>query len=194
MLQPITLRGKFAGLEPLETHHVEALGDAASDGELWNLKVTTVPSRQGMANYVQTALNNQAAGEQQAFVIKRLADDKVVGCTRYYQINLENRNLSIGFTWHAESVQRTAINTECKLLLLTHAFEELKCIGVAFHVDDTNLKSQTAVQRLGATKEGILRNHMIMPDGRFRHTHCYSIIDTEWPAVKPKLIDRLTKG
>lgn len=180
-------------LEPMQISSCEALIEAAADGHLWNLKVTQVPSPEQMSGEISDALDKKARGEQFPFVICRLEDEKVVGSTRYYQIDALNRNLSIGFTWYSKSAQRTAINTECKLLLLSHAFENLGCISVAFHVDGINHVSQAAVKRLGASHEGILRNHKIMPDGRIRHTHCFSIIDSEWPHIKQQLEQRLAR-
>ena len=184
----LRLVGQHALLEPLTNAHHDDLCAATMDGELWKLKCTTVPSPTTMAETIASALRDDTAARLQfPFVVRRLSDNKVVGCTRYYWIRPEHRNLSIGFTWYAKSVQRTAINTECKFLLFKHAFEELGCISVALHVDDTNTVSQKAVERLGAKHEGVLRNDRIMPDGRIRHTYCYSITNSEWPAVKERL-------
>lgn len=187
----LLLQGKYAALEPLAMDHVEALVRAASDGELWNLRFTGVPSIEGMRDSVQQALDNRDEGRDLPFVVRRLSDQKIVGATRYYYIEPDHRNLSIGYTWYAESAQRTPINTECKLMLLRHAFEVLGCISVQWHTDDQNKRSQAAIQRLGATFEGVLRNHKIMPDGRYRHTHCYSMLDSEWPEAKRSLTRRL---
>lgn len=187
----LILRGEHAALEPLTASHTNQLGDAAADGELWNLHFTSVPNRDHVSSYISEALHYQKQGIQQPFVVKRLNDNRIVGCTRYYDIDRKHRTIAIGYTWYSKSVQRTAINTECKLLLLTHAFEELNCISVAFHTDDQNTVSQVAITRLGAKKEGVLRNNKIMPDGRIRDTWCFSIIDSEWPEVKQKLVSRL---
>ena len=187
----LTLKGEFASLEPLSVEHIDELTVAAADGELWNLACTSVPSPQTMAETISEALKEKHSGDQFPFIVRRLADNKIVGSTRYYSIRPEHRNLSIGFTWYAKSAQRTVINTQCKFLLLKHAFETLNCISVALHVDDTNLVSQAAVKRLGAKHEGILRNDRIMPDGRIRNTYCYSILDVEWPEVKQGLVGRL---
>ena len=187
----LVLKGEFASLEPLSVKYIDELIAAASDGELWNLTCTSVPSPQTMAETISEALKEKQSGSQFPFVVRRLSDNKIVGSTRYYSIRPEHRNLSIGFTWYAKSAQRTVINTQCKFLLLEHAFETLNCISVALHVDDTNLVSQAAVKRLGAKQEGILRNDRIMPDGRIRNTHCYSIIDNEWPDIKRGLEGRL---
>jgi len=189
----LTLRGKHASLEPLQLSHVSDLNEAAVDGELWHLSVTTVPSKQSMLNYVEHALRQRDSKLELPFVVRRLSDNKVVGTTRYYQIRPEHRNFSIGYTWYSESVQRTAINTECKLMLLQHAFEEAGCISVQWHTHHDNKRSQAAILRLGASFEGVLRNHMILADGRIRHTHCFSMLDDEWPASKAYLTERLEK-
>ncbi|MBX2848487.1 MAG: GNAT family N-acetyltransferase [Acidiferrobacterales bacterium] len=186
------LIGQFAILEPLRDEHLDELITAVKDGELWNLTCTTVPSPTTMAQTIDEALKEKLEGGQFPFVVRRVADDKIVGSTRYYFIRPKNRNLSIGFTWYSKSAQRTVINTQSKLLLLSYAFETLNCISVAFHVDDTNLVSQAAVKRLGAKHEGVLRNDRIMPDGRIRNTHCFSIIDSEWPTIKEKLTSILS--
>lgn len=186
------LLGQYVALEPLQTEHVDELNRAAADGELWNLHFTTVPNAEAMPKMVAKALANRKAGTEFPFVVRRLSDNQIVGTTRYYFIEPEHRNLSIGYTWYAKSAQRTATNTECKLLLLTHAFEQLGCIGVQWHTDGENKRSQAAIERLGAKFEGVLRNHKIMPDGRYRHTHCYSMLDDEWPAAKMFLTERLS--
>ncbi|MGK0375873.1 MAG: RimJ/RimL family protein N-acetyltransferase [Arenicella sp.] len=187
----LILTGKHASLEPLKLSHVADLNDAAADGELWHLSVTTVPNKQDMKDYVEHALRQRDSFNELPFVVRRLTDDKVVGTTRYYQIKPEHRNFSIGFTWYSKSAQRTAINTECKLMLLQHAFEQAGCISVQWHTYHGNKRSQAALLRLGACFEGVLRNHMILADGRIRHTHCYSMLDDEWPASKSHLLGRL---
>lgn len=189
----LSLVGTHAALEPIQFKHAEALGVAASDGELWNLSFTTVPTPEGMPALVKETLSKRDSGHQLPFVIRRLSDDKIVGSTRYYNVMPEHRNLSIGYTWYSASAQRTAINTECKFMLLEHAFDVLGCISVSWHTHQDNLRSQAAIKRLGAKEEGVLRNHMIMPDGSFRHTHCYSMLDSEWPASKAFLSARLAQ-
>jgi RimJ/RimL family protein N-acetyltransferase len=189
----LTLRGQFVSLEPLTLGHQGELVEAASDGQLWNLNFTSVPNDATVAAYATEALENKAKGSQQPFVVRSLSTGGIVGCTRYYDIELRHRNLAIGYTWYAKSVQRTAVNTECKLLLLTYAFEVLGCISVAFHTDNLNKDSQAAITRLGASKEGVLRNHRIMPDGRIRDTWCFSIMDSEWPEIKHRLQQRLAQ-
>lgn len=191
MSQDLMLKGDHAALEPMQLSHVVDLNSAASDGELWQLKVTTVPTEQGMQIYVEQALKQRTKGYQLPFVIRRLSDNKIVGTTRYYQISPTNRNCSIGYTWYSKSAQRTGINSECKLMLLEHAFEKAACISVQWHTHHENTRSQAAITRLGASFEGVLRNHMILADGRIRHTHCFSMLDTEWPASKAFLQSRL---
>jgi len=193
LTQQLTLSGKHASLEPMQLSHVGDLNDAAADGELWRLRVTTVPKEPRMLNYVEHALQKRDLGIELPFVVRRLSDNRVVGSTRYYHIKPEHRNLSIGYTWYSESVQRTAINTECKLMLLRHAFEEAACISVQWHTHHDNIRSQAAILRLGAHFEGVLRNHMILSDGRIRHTHCFSMLDDEWPASKAYLTKSLEK-
>lgn len=191
-LEPnLILSGDFASLEPLNAEHEPELIEAARDGALWELEFTIVPSPQTAAQYIQQALASKAAGQQQPFVVRRLSDNKIIGCTRFYEMQQEHRNLSIGYTWYAHSAQRTAINTECKKLLLAYAFEQLNCISVMFHTDDQNVRSQAAITRLGAKKDGVLRNHRIVPSGRYRHTWQYSIIDSEWPEIKANLEEKL---
>lgn len=198
LLPSLTLTGSYAALEPMSLDHVGELGKAACDGELWALHVTSVPkANDGLEDvlaYVKKALVTRDLGEALPFVVRRLSDNSIVGSTRYYRISCANRNLSIGYTWYAKSAQKTAINTECKLMLLKHAFEVLGCISVQWHTHHENYASQAAIERLGAVKEGVLRNHVIMPDGSFRHTHCYSLLDTEWPASQAFLTERLNRS
>jgi RimJ/RimL family protein N-acetyltransferase len=190
----LKLCGERVSLEPLQNQHCTELGDAAADGELWNFHFTGVPNREAVAAYVHAALENKLSGTQHPFIVRRISDSKLTACTRYYDIEPSHPNLAIGYTWYSKSVQRSAVNTETKLLLLSHAFERLGCISVAFHTDDQNLASQAAIARLGASKEGVLRNHKRVPDGRIRHTCCYSITDSEWPAIKQGLTNRLRAG
>lgn len=188
----LSLKGDFASLEPLERHHVAELNLAASDGDLWLLKVTTVPTADTMLAYVDKALKNKEQGRELPFVIRRLSDNKIVGTTRYYAISNEHKNLSIGYTWYSASAQRTPINTECKFMLLRNAFDKAKCISVQWHTYHGNTRSQQAILRLGAKFEGVLRNHMILPDGRIRHTHCFSMLDSEWPDARNALVNKLS--
>jgi len=189
----LSLAGSIVSLQPLQKTHADDLLAAASDGELWGLKYTSVPGPDTITETIDEALKQRNRGRQLPFVVRSLNDNKIIGATRYYLIDPDNRNLSIGYTWYAKSVQRTGANTECKLLLLTHAFETLGCISVQWHTDNLNKRSQAAIERLGAKFEGILRNHRIMPDGRYRHTYCYSMLDDEWPAAKKFLSERLAQ-
>ena len=188
---PVKLEGQHTRLEPLSLAHQEALIAAAGDGELWNSIVTIVPTRDTMAEYLQDALTAQAQGSELPFVVIQKATNRIVGTTRFYYIQPHQRNASIGYTWVATSAQRTAVNTESKLLLLTHAFEHWNCVRVEFVTDVLNQQSRAAILRLGARQEGILRNHLIMPNGRIRDSVCFSIIAEEWPEVKAGLKARL---
>lgn len=187
----VILEGQHVRLEPLSSVHEESLIAAAEDGELWNSKVTIVPTRATMGSYIATALNAQAQGRELPFVIIRKASGGVVGSTRFYDIEVADRRLEIGYTWLAASAQRTEVNTESKLLLLTHAFERWRCIRVALITDVLNQQSRATILRLGAKQEGILRNHMIMPDSRYRDSVSFSIIEAEWPEVKSRLEAKL---
>lgn len=189
-LQP-TLRGDLVELRPLQAGDAHALLAAAADGELWNMTLTTVPGPGTVDAYVATALRGRDAGGMMPFAIVRRGPDggagTVVGCTRYWKVDRANRKLEIGHTWLARSAQRTGVNTEAKFLLLRHAFEAMGCVRVQFQTDVLNERSRAAILRLGAVQEGILRCERIMPDGRRRDTVRFSIIDTEWPAVKANL-------
>lgn len=189
---PVTLTGTAVELRPLRTEDAPALLAAAADGELWNLTVTVVPNADTVDRYIATALEWAAAGTAMPFVIVDRATDRVVGCTRYWRIDRVNRCVEIGHTWLSQSAQRTRINTEAKYLLLTHAFEAMACIRVQFTTDELNEKSRAAILRLGAVQEGIIRNERIMPNGRIRNAYFFSILDTEWPAVKRNLEAKLS--
>ncbi len=188
---PIILEGRHVRLEPLSLTHEESLIAAAGDGELWDSNVTVVPTRARMAGYIETALKAQAVGRELPFVIVRKLSDQIVGTTRFYDIERIDRRVAIGYTWLAASAQRTAVNTEAKLLLLTQAFERWGFIRVELITDVLNQQSRTAILRLGAKEEGVLRNHMVMPGGRYRDSVCFSIIETEWPEVKARLERKL---
>ncbi len=189
-LQPVTLRGSHVLLEPLQPDHAEALARAAEDGELWRLWYTSVPSAKQVDSYIDTALEQQRAGRSLPFVVRDVAG-VVVGSTRYCNVDGPSRRLEIGYTWYARRVQRTALNTEAKRLLLGHAFETLGCIAVEFRTHWHNQQSRQAIARLGAKQDGVLRNHMIMPDGSYRDTVVFSVIDSEWPTVRRSLDFRL---
>lgn len=184
---PLTLAGRHASLEPLTQSHLAEIQAAANDGELWKLFFTSVPSFENTQNWLNLALEMQEQQKALPFVVRENTGGKIVGATRYCNMDHNNKRLEIGYTWYAKSVQRSAINTECKLLLLTHAFEVFECIAVEFRTDWFNKKSQAAITRLGAKQDGILRNHMILPDGRVRDTVVYSILQHEWVGVKKNL-------
>jgi len=188
---PVSLEGRHVRLVPLEPAHGAALIAAADDGELWKSTMTIVPARDTMSDYIGTALAAQASGRELPFVIMRKPSGQIVGSTRFYNIERQDRNAEIGYTWIAASAQRTAANTEAKLLLLTHAFESWRCIRVSLITDVLNQQSRAAILRLGAKEEGILRNHLIMPGGRYRDSVCFSIIEAEWPEVKARLETKL---
>jgi RimJ/RimL family protein N-acetyltransferase len=188
---PVILEGHHVRLEPLTRAHEESLNAVAADGELWKSTVTIVPTPAEMAGYITEALDAQAKGDELPFVIIRKSTGRTVGTTRFYLIDRINRHVEIGYTWVAASAQRTAVNTEAKLLLLTHAFETWRCIRVSLITDVLNQQSRAAILRLGAKEEGIFRNHLIMPDGRYRDSVGFSIIETEWPEVKARLEARL---
>ncbi|MBS0212693.1 MAG: GNAT family N-acetyltransferase [Proteobacteria bacterium] len=192
-LQAVTLRGPLASLEPLRSEHVPALREAAADGELWKLWYTTVPTPAAMEAYVATALAEQAAGVSLPFVVRDAGGD-AVGTTRYMHAEARHRRLEIGSTWYARRAQRTGLNTQAKLLLLRHAFDVLDCIAVEFRTHWFNFRSRTAIARLGAKQDGVLRQHQILPDGSFRDTVVFSIIASEWPAVRTHLQALLAKG
>ncbi|MGY2275425.1 MULTISPECIES: GNAT family N-acetyltransferase [Pseudomonas] len=187
----ITLTGTTVELLPLQREHRAALLDAAADGELWNLKVTNVPGPDTVDQYIDTALTGRDAGSVIPFTLVRREDGQVVGSTRFWKVDRVNRKLEIGHTWLALSTQKSAINTEAKLLLLTYAFEVLDCVRVQFTTDELNEKSRAAILRLGAVQEGIVRHERIMPDGRKRNSVRFSIIDSEWPQVKANLQAKL---
>lgn len=180
------LQGKHVSLEPLSLEHVAGLQHAARDGELWNLWFTSVPHPESASQYVEQALALHEQGKAMPFVV-RDADGAIVGSTRYGNIEADHKRLEIGWTWYAERVQRTALNTEAKLLLLGNAFEVLGAIAVEFRTNWFNHRSRAAIARLGAKQDGVLRNHMLMADGTRRDTVVFSILDSEWPAVKNNL-------
>jgi RimJ/RimL family protein N-acetyltransferase len=186
-IEPVTLKGRQATLEPLAREHEEGLGRAAADGELWRLWYTSIAPPEKMGEYIATALELRERLGAMPFVVRDNANGDIVGCTRYFNVDAANRRIEIGHTWYAKRAQRTAINTECKLLLLTHAFEQLGCIAVEFRTHWFNQPSREAIMRLGAKQDGVLRNHQLMPDGAKRDTVVFSIIDGEWPAVKRHL-------
>ena len=186
-IEPVTLKGAHATLEPLAREHEAHLKAAAADGELWRLWYTSVAPPDKMGEYVSIALDMRLRSGAMPFVVRDNANGEIVGCTRYFNVDAANRRLEIGHTWYAKRAQRTAINTECKLLLLTHAFEALRCIAVEFRTHWFNHASRAAIERLGARQDGVLRNHQLLQDGSKRDTVVFSIIDNEWPAVRRHL-------
>jgi RimJ/RimL family protein N-acetyltransferase len=183
-VEPVTLRGGYVTLEPLAREHAPDLQRVAADGELWQLWYTSVPAPEATEAYVDAALRMREQLGAMPFVVRDSAAGEIVGCTRYFNVDATNRRLEIGHTWYAKRVQRTAINTECKLLLLTHAFDKLRCIAVEFRTHWFNRASREAIARLGAKQDGVLRNHQIAADGSYRDTVVFSIIESEWPAVR----------
>lgn len=187
---PRTLRSDQVALEPLDAAHVPALEAAAADGELWQLRYASVPPPGGMAAYVEQALRAQQAGLMLPFAVRELGEGGIVGTTRYYDLDADLPRLAIGYTWYARRWQHTGLNTACKLLLLEHAFATLGCVAVAWHTDILNTRSQRAIARLGATREGVLRAHKRRADGSIRDTVCFSMLAAEWPAAREALRQR----
>lgn len=192
-IEPVTLQGRYAIVEPLVLAHVDELIDAASDGELWKLWYTSVPDPASMQEWVAAALRQRDDTGALPFVIRRKEDARLVGATRYFNVAAPNRRLEIGHTFYSQNAQRTAINTESKLLLLAHAFDRLGCLGVELRTHFMNQASRRAIERLGAKLDGVLRSHQVMPDGSLRDTCVYSIIAHEWPAVRNNLSARLER-
>ena len=190
---PVTLRGRFGSLVPLSADHEQDLCDAAGDGKLWTLWYTMVPRPEAMRAEIARRLGLHEAGTMTPFAIVEAATGRAVGMTTYMNVDAKHRHVEIGSTWYAKRVQRTGLNTECKLLLLGHAFETLHCIAVEFRTHWMNHQSREAIARLGAKQDGVLRNHQIAPDGSYRDTVCFSIIESEWPAVKRHLQYKLER-
>ena len=191
-LEPVSLRGEHARLEPLSHDHVEGLTAAVKDGELWKLWYTFVPRPEDMGKEIDRRLGLQAAGSMLPFTVFG-ADGKIAGMSTYMNVDAPNRRVEIGSTWYAKRVQRSALNTQCKLLLLGHAFETLDCIAVEFRTHFFNHQSRRGIERLGAKLDGILRNHQIAPNGTLRDTVVYSIIASEWPTVNAHLNHQLNE-
>ena len=192
-LERIVLKGEIVTLEPLAPDHIEPLRCAVRDGEFWKLWFANVPSPEQMENYVITAIENAEKGNI-AFAVRLNATGGIVGTTRFYNVDEANRRPMLGYTWYAKSVCKTGVNTESKLLLLQHVFEKKKAIAVEFRTHFFNQVSRTAIERLGAKQDGILRNHQIMRDGSIRDTVVYSILQHEWPAVKNNLLNKLSSS
>ncbi|MBI1803048.1 MAG: GNAT family N-acetyltransferase [Ignavibacteriae bacterium] len=192
-IQPVTLEGATVTLEPLTIDHHAALCNVGLDPELWKVTMMLIRTPDDMKQYIETALQWQKDGTALPFAIVEKSSDTVVGSTRYGNIDHASRRVEIGWTWVARQWQRTYVNTETKYLLLKHAFETLGCIRVEFKTDSINERSRNALLRIGAREEGVLRNHMITPAGRIRHSVYYSIIDSEWPEVKKFLEQKLVQ-
>lgn len=186
-IEPIALLGKHVTLEPMQIRHVAELQAAARDGQLWKLWYTAVPSPEQTEQYILDALHKRDNNGEMPFVIHEHKTNKVIGSTRFLNVDEQNQRLEIGNTWFAETYQRTAKNTETKLLMLTHAFEQLSSIAVEFRTHWINHRSRRAIERLGAKQDGVLRNHSKTKDGGYRDTVVFSIIENEWPMVKKHL-------
>ncbi|MET0658374.1 MAG: GNAT family protein [Steroidobacteraceae bacterium] len=193
-IAPLTLKGTHVHLEPLSAARHGELVDALRDGELWQLWYTNIPEPSQLGQLIEQRLAQQASGAWLPFVIVEAATGAAVGMTNFIDIDAQNRRLEIGGTWYRRRVQRTALNTECKWLLLRHAFEELGCIAVEFRTHFFNHQSRRAIERLGAKLDGVLRNHRILSDGSLRDTCVYSIVREEWPAVEANLRFRLGRA
>ena len=189
---PVTLSGWGVRLEPLQRVHVPALQEAVADGDIGAINYVNVPGRDGIPHWVEQALLAADAGRVLPFVV--VAGERVVGSTRFYDIDLDVPTVAIGYTFHAASVWRSHVNTANKRLMLGHAFDTLGAQSVYFHTSHQNLRSQAAIERLGATRDGILRSHRRHKDGSLRDTHTYSIIASEWPAIRARLDARLAAG
>ena len=191
--EALTLEGEQVRLEPLATAHAQGLSEAIQDGELHRLWYTIVPSPEQVPAWIEASLQAQQAGKAVPFAVRRRRDGRIVGSTRYMNIEPTQRRLEIGTTFYAASVQRSGLNTECKRLLLSHAFEALRCIAVEFRTHWFNHRSREAIARLGAKQDGVLRKHQQLADGSFRDTVVFSITDDEWPAVRNHLTFRQTR-
>lgn len=193
-VKPVVLTGQFVRLEPMNEAHVAALAEIGVGQSFWDFMLYgNMNSVEDMKSWVLDILSRAEKGTDLPFVAVHLASGRVAGATRYLNIMPKDRGLEVGGTWYGLDFQRTAVNTECKYLLLQHAFETLGCIRVQLKTDLRNERSQKAIERIGAVKEGVLRNHMILPDGRFRHSVFYSILDSEWPNVKKRLEEMLQR-
>lgn len=191
--EKVILEGEHVRLEPISVSHHDELIEAITDGELWNLFVTLVPRVEGIDQFIENAISAYDSEDGLAFATIDKVSGRVVGSTRFMKANLPNKRVEIGFTFIAKSYQKTMINTEAKLLMLTHAFETLQLNRIEFLTDYLNHTSRNAILRLGAKEEGILRNHMVMPDGRVRDSVLFSITNNEWAGVKQNLSYKLNR-
>jgi RimJ/RimL family protein N-acetyltransferase len=192
-LQPVTLEGRGIRLEPLAPGHATGLAAAAADGELWRLWYTSVPAPEETAKYIEDALAGQAAGNMLPWAVRDATTGAVLGSTRYHDVLAAADRVEIGYTWYGKSWQRSRVNTTCKLLLFTHAFEAVGCRVVGLRTDNFNFRSQRAIEALGAKKDGVIRHHGLRRDGTVRDTVIYSILASEWPDVKRHLELRLAR-
>ena len=191
---PVTLEGHGVCLEPLEVGHAPALADAASDGRLWELWFTSVPTPEEVGMYVASALAGRDAGHMLPWVVREQSSGAIVGTTRFHDIASAVDRVEIGYTWYAARWQRSHVNSACKLLLLTHAFESLGCAVVGLRTDNFNFRSQRAIEALGAKRDGVIRHHQARRDGTVRDSVMYSILAQEWHDVKRHLTLRLARG
>ena len=192
-VEPVTLKARDLALVPLALGHEEGLRAAAADGELWKLRVTSVPEPHETRAYIETALQGREAGHRFAFAVTEAATGTVLGSTSFHDILPAVKRVEIGYTWYARRCQRTHVNTTCKLLMLTHAFDTLGCNVVGWRTDNFNFASQRAIERLGAKKDGVIRGHAMRRDGTIRDTVMYSLAAGEWPEVKAQLLYLLDK-
>ncbi len=193
-VEPVTLSGRGITLEPLALGHEAGLRAAAADGELWKLRVTSVPEPEQTRKYIEDALAMREAGNRFAFAVIEAATGSVLGCSSYHDIVPAVRRVEIGWTWYARRCQRTHVNSVAKLLLMTHAFETLGCQVVGWRTDNFNFASQAAIERLGARKDGVIRGHALRRDGTVRDTLMYSMRSGEWPEAKAQLLYLLDKS
>ncbi|WP_438999984.1 GNAT family N-acetyltransferase [Variovorax beijingensis] len=192
-VEPVTLKARDLALVPLALGHEEGLRAAAADGELWKLRVTSVPEPHETRAYIETALQGREAGHRFAFAVTEAETGAVLGSTSFHDILPAVKRVEIGYTWYARRCQRTHVNTTCKLLMLTHAFDTLGCNVVGWRTDNFNFASQRAIERLGAKKDGVIRGHAMRRDGTIRDTVMYSLAAGEWPEVKAQLLYLLDK-
>jgi RimJ/RimL family protein N-acetyltransferase len=192
-IESVTLQRDDIRLEPLSKQHVEPLSQAASDGKLWDLWFTSVPHPTQAARYVSDAMNGQAGGSMLPWAVREIRSDSIIGTTRYHDIVVDADRVEIGYTWYAKKWHRTHVNTTCKLMLLSHAFDVLDCQVVGLRTDNFNFVSQRAIEQLGAKRDGVIRNHAPRRDGTVRDTVMYSILRHEWPTVRKHLESRLIR-
>ncbi|MGO4392041.1 GNAT family N-acetyltransferase [Variovorax sp. M-6] len=192
-VEPVTLRSRGIALVPLSLAHEDGLRAAAADGELWNLRVTSVPEPKDTRGYIEAALKMREDGNRFAFAVTDEASGTVLGSTSFHDILAAVKRVEIGYTWYARRCQRTHVNTTCKLLMLTHAFDALGCQVVGWRTDNFNHASQRAIERLGARKDGVIRGHAMRRDGTIRDTVMYSLRSGEWPEVRAQLLYLLDK-